>query len=168
MDPVRCPLVFAEYDALFVQKVTTVQRKGQGVRLCCWTPGLQQQRSDPGFYRVGRSSGALASAPGPFSTPDRSIIWGAHAQSPLDVSKACSRLSSGYIFARSRALITGGQGQSRNSDFGHRFLDCGRLLNSYYEHGHFGLSIWSPPLVATLLSKTNCFPMKNMLAVRQF
>ena len=63
---------------------------------------------------------------------------------------------------------TGGQGQSPNSDFGHRFLDCGRLLNSYYEHGHVGLSIWSPPLVATLLSKTYCFPMKNLVAARQF
>ena len=36
---------------------------------------------------------------------------------------------------------TRGQGQSPNSDFGHRFLGCGRLLNSYYANGNFGLSI---------------------------
>ena len=85
----------------------TLPRKGLTLRLRPSAPELQQQRSDFGFYRVGRFSGALASAPWPFSTPDRSIVWGTHAQSPLDAPEACCRLDPGYIFARGRAWIAG-------------------------------------------------------------
>ena len=64
----------------------------------------QQQRPDFGFCQMGRSSGSLASVPWPFSTPDRSIIWGDARAIAFGRSKGVLSLESWLHFRQGSRL----------------------------------------------------------------